>query len=447
MMFQRKAVSHPAEITVSNHSIDSQFLQKKPLENPIIETSKTNLATVLLIDDQPLIGEAVRRILETETDIAFNYISDPTQAIQRAIALSPTVILLDMVMPEVDGLMLLRWFRSHAATRDVPIMMLSSKEEAKLKARAFTEGANDYLIKLPDKVELIARIRYHSGAYNNFKALNQAAATAQLQLQLIQTEKMSSLRRMVAGVAHEVNNPVNFIHGNLNHLHNHVESILNLIKLYQQEYPQPTPVIQEEAENISFDFIIEDLSKILSSMKLGTQRIRDIVKSLRNFSRLDEADKKLVSIDDGIESTLLILSPRLKSGIKMIKEYGDLPLIECYPAKLNQVFMNIINNSIDALLDNQEQAEKKIIIKTIKTDNQKVNIIIQDNGCGINAEIKDKIFDPFFTTKPINQGTGLGLAISYQIIEKHQGKIEVKSEPGYGTEFIIEIPITLNNVR
>ncbi|WP_088240716.1 sensor histidine kinase [Calothrix rhizosoleniae] len=446
-MFQRKAVSHPPEITVSNHSIDSQFLQKKPLENPSIETSKTNLATVLLIDDQPFIGEAVRRILGTETDIAFNYISDPTQAIQRAIALSPTVILLDMLMPEVDGLMLLRWFRSHAATRDIPIMMLSNKEEAKLKARAFTDGANDYLIKLPDKVELIARIRYHSGAYNNFKALNQAAAKAQLQLQVIQTEKMSSLRRMVAGVAHEVNNPVNFIHGNLNHLHNHVESILNLIKLYQQEYPQPTPVIQEEAENISFDFIIEDLSKILSSMKLGTQRIRDIVKSLRNFSRLDEADKKLVSIDDGIESTLLILSPRLKSGIKMIKEYGDLPLIECYPAKLNQVFMNIISNAIDVLLDNPEKTEKKIIIKTIKTDDQKVNIIIQDNGCGINAEIKDKIFDPFFTTKSINQGTGLGLAISYQIIEKHQGKIEVKSEPGYGTEFIIEIPITLNNVR
>ena len=447
MMFQRKAVSHPAEVTVSNHSIDSQSLQKKPLENPIIETSHTNLATVVLIDDQPFIGEAVRRILGTETDIAFNYISDPTQAIQRAIALAPTVILLDMVMPEVDGLMLLRWFRSHAATRDIPIIMLSSKEEAKLKAKAFTEGANDYLIKLPDKVELIARIRYHSRAYNNFKALNQAAAIAQLQVQLIQTEKMSSLRRMVAGVAHEVNNPVNFIHGNLNHLHNHVESILNLIKLYQQEYPQPTPVIQEEAENISFDFIIEDLSKILSSMKLGTQRIRDIVKSLRNFSRLDEADKKLVSIDDGIESTLLILSPRLKSGIKIIKEYGDLPLIECYPAKLNQVFMNIISNAIDVLLDNPEQTEKIIIIKTIKTDDQKVNIRIQDNGCGMNAEIKGKVFEPFFTTKPVNQGTGLGLAISYQIIEKHQGKIEVKSEPGYGTEFIIEIPITLNNVR
>ncbi|KST68299.1 histidine kinase [Mastigocoleus testarum BC008] len=447
IMFQSKAVSHPAEVTVSNHSIDSQSLQKKPLENPIIETSHTNLVTVVLIDDQPFIGEAVRRILETETDIAFNYISDPTQAIQRAIALAPTVILLDMVMPEVDGLMLLRWFRSHPATCDVPIIMLSNKEEAKLKARTFTDGANDYLIKLPDAVELIARIRYHSRAYNNFKALNQAAATAQLQVQLIQTEKMSSLKRMVAGVAHEVNNPVNFIHGNLNHLHNHVESILNLIKLYQQEYPQPTPVIQEEAENINFDFIIEDLSKIVSSMKLGTERIRDIVKSLRNFSRLDEADKKLVSIDDGIESTLLILSPRLKSGIKIIKEYGDLPLIECYPAKLNQVFMNIISNAIDVLLDNPEQTEKIIIIKTIKTDDQKVNIRIQDNGCGMNAEIKGKIFDPFFTTKPVNQGTGLGLTISYQIIKKHRGKIEVKSESGYGTEFIIEIPITLNNVR
>ena len=458
MMLQGKAVSHMEEVTISNQWIESKSLP----EMAILETSKTNLATVLLIDDQLIIGEAVRRILATETDIAFHYISDPTKAIQKAIALAPTVILLDMVMPEVDGLMLLRWFRSHATTCDIPIIMLSSKEEAKLKAKAFAEGTNDYLIKLPDAVELIARIRYHSKAYNNFTALNQAAATAQLQaqqlehtlqelqqtqVQLIQTEKMSSLGRMVAGVAHEVNNPVNFIHGNLNHLHNHVESILNLIKLYQQEYPQPTPAIQEEAEDINFDFIIEDLSKILSSMKLGTQRIRDIVKSLRNFSRLDEADKKLVSIDDGIESTLLILSPRLKSGIKIIKEYGDLPLIECYPAKLNQVFMNIISNAIDVLLDNPEQAEKIIIIKTINTDDKKVNIIIQDNGCGMNAEIKDKIFDPFFTTKPVNQGTGLGLAISYQIIEKHRGKIEVKSEPGCGTEFIIEIPITLNNIR
>ncbi|MEJ1937741.1 response regulator, partial [Nostoc sp. NIES-2111] len=193
----------------------------------------TDKATVMLIDDQLIIGEAVCRIISGASDISFHYISDPTQAIQQAIAISPTVILLDMVMPDMDGIMLLRWFRSHPATRDIPIVMLSGKEEAKLKADAFAEGANDYLIKLPDPIELIARIRYHSKAYNNIKALTNATINAQLQtqklehtvrqlqatqVQLVQTEKMSGLGRMVAGLAHELNNPINFINGNFKHI-------------------------------------------------------------------------------------------------------------------------------------------------------------------------------------------------------------------------------------
>lgn len=456
-----KQKSNPATVTISHSSMDSQKQQEKILEKSISEksnknsnnNSNKNIVTVLLIDDQPFIGEAIRRILETETDIVFHYISDSTQAIQNAIALAPTVILLDMVMPDVDGFMLLRWLRSHNVTSDIPIIMLSSKEEAKLKAKAFSAGANDYIIKLPDKVELIARIRYHSRAYNNLKALNQAATTAQLQAQkleqtlqelqqtqaqLIQTEKMSSLGRMVAGIAHEVNNPINFIHGNLAHLEHHVEYILNVIQIYQKKFPHKIPTFEEQTEDI--DFIVEDLPKIIYSMRIGSERICDLVKSLRNFSRLDESEHKSVNINDGIESTLLILSPRFKDEIEIIPEYGDLPLIECYPAKLNQVFMNIINNAIDALLENPEQTQKVITIKTIHTDNQKVNIIIKDNGYGIPLEIQNKIFDPFFTTKPVNIGTGLGLAICYQIIQAHQGKIEVKSEPGCGTEFTIEIP-------
>lgn len=431
------------------------------LPNLNMQLASSHCVNILLIDDQIIICEAISRIIAQETDIVFNYLSNPTQAIHKAIATDPTVILLDLIMPDIDGLMLLRWFRSHPSTRDIPIIMLSSKEEPKLKAEAFAEGANDYLIKLPDAVELIARIRYHSKAYNNLKALSTASATAKIQaqelertvhklqttqVQLIQTEKMSSLGKIVAGLAHEINNPNNFIHGNLHHLYEYIQTLLTLLKFYQQKYPEAEKFFIDKIGEIDLDFIIDDFQNILSSMRLGTNRIKEIVNFLKNFSRLDESDRKTVNIHDGIESTLFLLNHRLQQEIQIIREYSKLPLVECYPAQLNQVFINIINNAIDTLLDKQNQQKpKKITIKTEIVDVETIRIRIIDNGCGIIPEIQNKIFDPFFTTKPVNKGTGVGLAISYRIIEKHHGSIYVKSQPGDGAEFIIEIPVRVNS--
>ena len=270
------------------------------------------------------------------------------------------------------------------------------------------------------------------------------------QAQLIQTEKMSSLGQLVAGVAHEINNPVSFIYGNIDHAREHSQALLKLIELYRQEYTDTNPQIQQLTEEIELDFLMEDLPKLLSSMKIGADRIREIVLTLRNFSRLDEADMKAVNIHEGIDSTLIILQSRLKpkagcSQIQIVKQYGNLPAVECYAGQLNQVLMNILNNAIDALIG-QAQANEAfaptIAIATEIVGSQWVRIGIKDNGTGISPSAQEHIFDPFFTTKPVGQGTGLGLSISYQIVaEKHRGHLKCVSEPGKGTEFLIQLPV------
>ncbi|MBW4541270.1 MAG: amino acid permease [Myxacorys chilensis ATA2-1-KO14] len=278
----------------------------------------------------------------------------------------------------------------------------------------------------------------------------------QTQSQLIQTEKMSSLGQLVAGVAHEINNPVNFIHGNLTYVSEYSQNLLKLITLFQASYPTVTPSIQQLSDEIDLDFIAEDLPKTLTSMKGGADRIREIVLTLRNFSRLDEAGMKSVNIHDGIDSTLLILQNRLKatsnqSAIQIIKQYDDLPEVECYAGQLNQVFMNLISNAIDALQQRDKHRSPQtlkehssiITISTQRLGDEEVAICIKDNGPGIPETIQRKLFDPFFTTKPVGQGTGLGLSISYQIVvDKHGGTINCCSLPGQGAEFWIRIPVT-----
>ncbi|MEO1394291.1 MAG: ATP-binding protein [Cyanobacteria bacterium J06634_5] len=424
---------------------------------------------ILLVDDQPLVAESISRLLEHHApEIDFYYCEAGEQAIPAAIEVEPTVILQDLVMPDTDGLMLVKFFRENPLTQSIPVIVLSSEEDSSIKADAFAAGANDYLVKIPDPIEFVARIRYHSAAYANFlksqtvdkteaynKELERCVAerTAELetalarlkktQTQLIQDEKMASLGQLVAGVAHEINNPINFIHGNLKPAQQYAYDLIDLIALYQKEYPEPTAAIQQELEDLDLAFVEEDFVKLITSLKIGTERIQEIVLSLRNFSRLDESNIKTVNIHDGIDSTLLILNAKLKP-INIIKDYGPCPPVACFPGSLNQVFMNILANAADALIGMSKgsSAPLDIRIQTQVTDDDFVQIVISDNGPGIPNDELSQIFNVFFTTKPVGAGTGLGLSISYQIVtEQHRGTLECRSCVGKGTSFIIKIPV------
>jgi signal transduction histidine kinase len=287
-------------------------------------------------------------------------------------------------------------------------------------------------------------------------ALSQALQDLQqAQTQMVQAEKMSSLGQLVAGVAHEINNPINFIYGNLSHANEYISVFLEIFQAYQQEYPNPPIALQELLDELDLDYVSEDFLKLLASMQVGSERIKEIVKSLRTFSRLDESEMKTVDVHAGIESTLMILKHRLKEkpdrpAIKVVKEYGDLPLVECYSGQLNQVFMNLLANAIDSFDDSHQASSldrinaqsDQITIRTTCLDEQWVEIAIADNGQGIDEASQKQLFDPFFTTKPIGKGTGLGLSISYQIVtEKHQGKLLCRSAVGQGSTFMIQIPV------
>ena len=425
-----------------------------------------NSDLILVVDDTPanlaILSEALN-----DADFEVAIATDGELAISQAKLSLPSLILLDVMMPGMDGFETCRRLKGSKVTKNIPIIFMTALSDSIDKVKGLSLGAVDYVTKPFQEAELIARVRtqlklYHLTEHLEHQVAERTAeveqALQQLQLsqvQLVQSEKMAALGKLVAGVAHEINNPLNFIHANLNHMEEYIQIFLNFIELYQKNYPNPVDDIQEQAEDVNLSFIRSDVIKILASMKIGTKRIREIVLSLRNFSRIDEAEFKAVDIHEGIESTLIILQHRFKvqpkgPEIQLIREYDKLPLVECYSGLLNQVFMNILANAIDSLeeanakLADQQIQDRpnKIIIRTSIIDTESVQIMVVDNGCGIPENIRPYIFDPFFTTKPVGKGTGMGLSISYQIItEKHKGQLKCFSEVGQETKFVIQIPI------
>ena len=420
---------------------------------------------ILVVDDEPDIEMLVTQKFRHKIRLGeyqFTFARNGMEAYQQIIQLSqenaaiPNIdmVLTDINMPVMDGIALL----SELSKLDNPpktVVISAYSDMANIRS-AMNKGAFDFVTKPINMQDLEITIERTLEAVDALNADRERLRQAQVQL--VQSEKMSSLGQMVAGIAHEVNNPVNFIYGNLGHAQNYVEDLIDLVSLYQSSYPEPLPEVKELIEDIDLEFLKEDIKQLMNSLKMGTTRIKELVVSLKNFSRLDEAERKYVDIHEGIESTLTILNSRIegcpkpfeqvckKRIVKIERIFGDLPLVDCHPSQLNQVVMNIVCNALDAFeTDSWVSADRvdEIKICTEVFDDCWLRIAIADNGPGMEAETIEKLFDPFFTTKPIGKGTGLGMAISYQIVvEKHAGRLACKSTLGEGTQFTIEIPFT-----
>ncbi|MEH2167957.1 MAG: response regulator [Nostoc sp.] len=425
--------------------------QKNPLN------SDPSRGIILVVDDNPANLQVLSSFLDQSRFEVWAARSGE-KAIQRLDNDNlPDLILLDIMMPGIDGFETCKYLKSESnlRIRDIPIIFMTALSDTADKVKGLRLGAVDYITKPFQYEEVLVRIEHQLKLRNLTKTLTaKNAELQQTQTQLIQAEKVATLGQMTAGIAHEVNNPINFIAGNLNFIEQYFQEIINLLELYQKYLPDPPDEIQNAIKTKDINYLLNDLSKIIRSMQLGTDRVTEIVSSLNKFSRHGEAGKKLANLHEGLENTLLILGHRLKvnghrPAIKVIKEYGVLPPIECYPGELNQVFMNLIGNGIDAIEEIQknqyfDENLRHIGMIWIKTEaiGERVILRIADNGSGISEANRTKIFDAFYTTKVIGKGTGLGLSIAYQIVvNNHHGKLSCHSTQGEGTEFVIELPI------
>jgi len=441
-----------------------------------MSTDRADKATILIVDDNPT---NLKVLSETLADSGWQILvaTDGEIAIEQAEYARPNLILLDVMMPGIDGFETCKRLKKNAIASSIPVIFMTALNDKESKVKGLSLGAVDYITKPFAIEEVLARVKIHLDLYfltqklekQNFQLESRVVErTAELsktlkelkqsQLQLIQNEKMSALGQLVAGVAHEINNPLGFVLGNLDCAKDYIKDLIDYVNLYQQKHPKKDNEISEFEEDIDLEYLLEDLPKIVSSMKIGAERIGNISKSLRIFSRTDNSAKELFDIHEGLDTTLLILKHRIKANekrptIEIVKKYGKLSPIECYPGPLNQAFMNLIANAIDALEESNqgrsyqdiEVAPNQIRIATYQTEDDRVCITIADNGPGIPQEVQKRIFETLFTTKHVGQGTGLGLSIARQIVEeKHEGQLLCFSQLGEGAEFLIKIPIAGN---
>ncbi|MEH2381320.1 MAG: response regulator [Nostoc sp.] len=429
-----------------------------PLSKPIY---------ILLVDDNP---NNLKVLYEAIQGCGWKALmaTDGESAIEQTEYAHPDLILLDVMMAGIDGFETCRRLKANPMTENIPVIFMTALSDSTDKVAGLEIGAVDYITKPFQQEEVIARLKLHLKISLLTRTLEERVQerTAELtqslqqlqqtQLQLIQSEKMSTIGQMVAGIGHEINNPVGFVGGNLSYIEEYINDLLRLVSLQQQKLPQPNAEIQELLEEIDLEYLVEDLPKLMASMHQGITRLKEISLSLRTFARTDIASQVEFQIHEGIDSTIMLLRHRLKDNgdrpkIEVVTQYGDLPAISCYPGQLNQVFMNIIANAIDAFDElNQNHSDQKIavypniitITTSVEPQQKTVTICIQDNGLGMPAEVQARIFEPSFTTKAVGKGTGLGLAISYQIIvDKHNGQLNCFSIPGEGTKFIIILPM------
>ena len=420
-----------------------------------MKTSLTGL--ILIVDDTPTNLDVISEAL-SDAGYTVAIATSGERALKQLERRSPDLILLDVMMPGIDGFETCVRLKANPDTCDIPVIFMTALSDADSKIKGFEVGAVDYITKPFQEREVLARVKTHLQLSFLTQNLEQQVCqkNAQLQasqIQLIQKEKMSALGNLVAGVAHEINNPIGFIGGNIQPALDYINDLFGLIDLYQKKYPQPDAEITAEIEQIELEYIREDLPKLVVSMKEGVKRIKDVSTSLRTFSRGDSDRPVPCNIHDGIDSTIMILKHRLKSDdthpeIEVIKNYGDLPEVECYAGQLNQVFMNLLSNAIDAFDESNkgknydEILNKVTIVTEVSSDLQQVFISIKDNGVGMTQSLQEQIFEDFFTTKCVGKGTGLGLAIVHQIVvQKHHGDITVNSVLGAGTEFVLTLPV------